>query len=1295
MAETITNIHLLDCSRQTSEEYKSGDDTSPASWQNVVSGGLKLNAGDKVSIAYSSVNEIGCGNGQIETKGKVIGNYDYNYGEVSGDLSHTRHGRWEYGPYATNYTTYDSKIKNKNVKDNEFNIVLSYYKNTNGENYIHLPRRYDSKIDMNQPVVADITGTTNGNGAEGWATGLRTRTKLWTQGDGVTNGRPHKIPYIRCFEDWHWYMGYKRYVPYSPLVEGGMAWKTEGALDLTEGNEITSCSDYWDDNRWKQKNDNSRYTIYFNSNQFWSYDELSGGQIADFDEIQGDRDPAQQIYKPYKELKEYEITTGFNDPNNVAYQLTSQFSDPVEGPTAQYLHQKDFDTTATTGEGVDSVRSVPNFPCPYTCSSKGETYKPFPCANFKTMSRGSVSTDVGYTSDTGFGSYANYYNGLGLTAQEGSTDLIKTRKCRNIVDYASSFNCIGIKRPEFYDAGREMMMNRTPLAVTQGYPLTSSQLGQCKGGIHGDVDKMIDWWQIDDVTPQYSTFRYLRTKIPWNETNLQALSKFFKTQRLYGELLDFSKRDQTSNLEYTSSLHAMDSPPLQTDLLSLEQDSINGKLKNVYQKRFIHLDPYVEDDRNGGQFGSDMADGEDNSAVYPAWIQTSGEASMPVFFYYNEDMEDTYLDNYDPNLNNTTSLEADDTEQLCYGFAKKWKEVETSYIMLNCRGLPEELFDISGAPDVQVPPVNYWEGNYIGWDFHYNAYGNSAIMLYSGVMPDNIDMKQLVGENSQGEQTDGGGGVMKWRPNGGPTQIPQTTDAHEGRPHQPHGYGISQLIRQIYIGAIDPIIQFVTANSRFTFAGLHTPELIQNGNNAGSPLKEATADTDATDVPTEADAGTEVYKMNKRFTMWNNYTPELLPWRTEESYKAPYWENNYVNQRPQGAAQTHSIAVGQVRGGFSETSDTSGAVTTNSYLIGNMVHTGHNEYSTPSDVGANNFQSSNAGLTSKADIVGVDDGGARILDSAHKYDEVNLNISPYIIYDSHSGIFLEDFGITNERDWESSLFGIMGLSFKQMNPTLKTQINRQAKLTRVNYNQVKPLTTCAMVPQKDLPTFVKNMWQKTMYSQQMPANCVASLWYGAVGDYWYEGTSIANIPPTTGGGDWATGGTALARRFFLLGDVNMPFVLPEVVNPQTSHSIMCDGLPIKMTSPYYLVKSDLLADSYFLRNKTPLPIIAVINKENLFGDYAFSQAGQMEYTITQPKIITSIRTEIYDADMTFASVGKSSAVIYKVTKQIPVNPNLVAELLNPMGQPLKNTIPLSGPPYNPLAKPPPESAFKP
>ena len=1309
--QTITNIHLVDCNRVNSEEYKDNNDKTPASWRNVVSGGLKLNAGDKVSVAYSCINEVGCGSGQIETKGKVIGSYNFEDKEIKGDLTESPLNRWEQGPFATNYTEYRNVKKEHQVRDNEFNVVLSYYKNTNGENYLHLPRRYDSKIDLQKPVSCDVEGTMDGQGPKGWQTDLNLRKRIWTQGDGKSNGRPQKIPAVRVFDDWHWYMGNKRYVPHSEVVAGGMEWKTNPNFILHEGNEVTSCSPYWDENRWKQKNDNTRYTIFMSKYQYWSHKDLTADQIAIFDKNYFSvRDPALQEYTQYKEWKNYSITAGFNDPNNVAYQLTSQFSDPIKGPQARFLHQRDFDTSATTGAGVGSVRVVPDFPCAFTSTSIGETYKPFPASNYKTMSRGVISTDAGATTNTELGSYACYNNGLSLLGQIGTgtdpeKELIKKLKQEDIVNYQSSFNCIGVKRPEFWNAGREMTMNHL-------YPdrkITGLDLGRYNGtnGICGTADSIVtpddpvaktpatlDWWNIEDVT-RYTNknHRWMKTRIPWKDDTLKAISKFLKTQALYPELLDFGARDTVSLNGHTSALHIMDTPPVPPNLLTEEQlPSGTNQIASVFHKRFLHIDPFNDLDaqRHLGQFGDDMSgktsrtSGGDTTGGR-TWIENSGTASLPMWFYYDPTMEDTYYDTLTyKNLDGTGAQDDSDNEgQLCYGFAQRWVagtgESAHSYIALNIRGISEQLMDMMGAKHINVPSII---GNYIGYDFHYNAYGNSCIQLYTGILPENSDGKQLVGINSQGTpQTFGG--VTSWKANGGPSQMPETSGNAVGRPFQPHGYNIASMLRQVYIGAIDPIIQFVSANSRFTFGGLHTPEQIQNGNNAGSPLKAETAEGSITTVPIEDDAGTDVYKMNKRFTMWNNYCPEILPYRTRESFKAPYWENDYHASSKQGD-NYHVRAVGQVRGGMYSGTDTFNGIQTPYYLLGKVNNGGMypdggvgNQYGSapngvdrkPPDDGTNNFQNSEANasggaLYHKATIHSTTEGSSRELDPYHQYEEINNNISPWIIYDSHSGIFLEDFVIDDLRTWEKSLFGIMGLSFAQMNPTADKQMNRQTKLTRVNYKNVSPLTTCALVPQKDLPTYIKNLWQKPMYSQQIPTPIQSCLWYGLTADYY---STHSELPSTA---NWELFGSAggISRRFFHIGDVNMPNIVAEVVNPQTTHSIMCDGLPIKMKSPYYLIKSDLLADSYYIRDKTPLPIVAVINKENFFGDFAFSQQSQLEYTVTEEKVITSIRTEIYDADMSHASVNDASGVIYKIIKSVPMNTNLIQDLLAPNPQ---------------------------
>ena len=1234
--ESITNIHLLDANRQNSDEYLAGDDTIPACWTNSLSDGLKLNPGDKVSVSYSCINEVGCGGGQIETKGKNLSkSFTYKRGKFTNDKRGNPQAKYEFGPIGDWWSKYENEDVIKMPKDNEFNVSIAYYKNVNGENYIHLPRRYDSKIDISAPLAFDEIGNAQGEGPTGWGKDSAQKVRIWGQGDGTTNGRPNKIPQVRCFDDWHWYMGAKRYIPYSNVIKYGMRWRGDSDDAKTEGTELEPCSVYWDENRWKQKNDNSRYTIYMLEDQYWS--GSSQTTWADSDSIAFDRDfyrrdPAVGAYQKYIEFKEYEVHKGFNDPNNVAYQLTSQFSDPKLGPEPLLTHQSGYDTTADTGL---FIKDVADYPCPYSMVSRGETYKPFPAGNFDTWARGTKPTDAGATDDTELGAYACFHNGKAMGGQTGSSDAIKNKKRDDIVKYMSSYNCIGVKRPEFVDAGKYAMLG----VVNFIDPYTGKDQWSQRALNEYTPYSTFPWWYLHDgvANPSLYTDNWLVTTIPWKKDNLLGLSKWFKSQKLYPELLDFPVRNSGCNQVNNTDLLIMDTPPVQANLLS----------KTPFEKRFIHVNPFnhTDEDIVEGKFGDDM-DGltSPTGTGSRAWVSKS-TASLPVFFYYDETMEDTYVED---TVISKTSPNAGEGS-LCYGFARRLvDDVGNEWVTFNTQGLPEELMNMGG--DGVSPATNNWSGNYIGYDFHFNAYGNSTIALYSGVLPLNSDSTQMVGQNLQGDDVVGGFGLSA-----GPSE----SLYRNGRLVQPMGFSTSKLIRETYIGAIDPLIQFLSANSRFTFQGLHTPELIQNGNNAGQPL------TSGTTVSTEEDAGTEVYKINKRLTMWNNYTPEVLPYRDAESYTAPYWKAGDVASEDDQGGKWHFNVIGQVRGSMVSQNDSGDP---NGYLMNGMNSADPNNYATPGNNGDNSFQvPSTSRFAGKAETGNTTEGMSRPIDAQHQYEEMNNNLSPFIIYDSHSGIYLEDFGIDNERDWEKSLFGIMGLSWKQMNPdkiSTVTQMNRQSRLTRVNYNQMKPLTTCSLVPQKDLPTCIKNLWQKTMYSTQLPTTAIASLFYGFVGDYWYKSDAIDD--------PWETKGDR--RRFFYIGDVNMPQVYPEVVNPQTSHSIMAEGLPIKMSSPYYLVKSDILSDSYYLRDKTPLQIVAVINKENLFGDFAFSQQSQLEYTVTQQTTITKIRTEIFESDMTYAKVGNNSGVIYKVVKQIQTNPNLIQQLLKPDGDPKKGTI---------------------
>ncbi|MEC9253270.1 MAG: hypothetical protein VX863_00315, partial [Candidatus Thermoplasmatota archaeon] len=61
-----TNTMLLECNRQQSEEFLSGNTVNNSMWSNKVSEGLQLNPGDRVSVSSAFINEVGSGSQTIE-----------------------------------------------------------------------------------------------------------------------------------------------------------------------------------------------------------------------------------------------------------------------------------------------------------------------------------------------------------------------------------------------------------------------------------------------------------------------------------------------------------------------------------------------------------------------------------------------------------------------------------------------------------------------------------------------------------------------------------------------------------------------------------------------------------------------------------------------------------------------------------------------------------------------------------------------------------------------------------------------------------------------------------------------------------------------------------------------------------------------------------------------------------------------------------------------------------------------------------------------------------------------------
>ena len=171
----VTNYvdtQLIECSRLQSLEYS--DDTtgkSKAIFTNRQSQGIQLNEGDTISLKSAFVSEVGAGGEVIEFTGKENGDtYTVEYTNVEKtsaiDLPTLYDNATFFNPYlidteypiphlTVGYRTHrvfssSNVTETFNIKDNEINFSVSYYKTTNGEGYFHLPRRYGNGVRADQ-----------------------------------------------------------------------------------------------------------------------------------------------------------------------------------------------------------------------------------------------------------------------------------------------------------------------------------------------------------------------------------------------------------------------------------------------------------------------------------------------------------------------------------------------------------------------------------------------------------------------------------------------------------------------------------------------------------------------------------------------------------------------------------------------------------------------------------------------------------------------------------------------------------------------------------------------------------------------------------------------------------------------------------------------------------------------------------------------------------------------------------------------------------------------------------------
>tara|TARA_R110000772_G_scaffold192111_2_gene303092 strand:- start:1670 stop:4810 length:3141 start_codon:yes stop_codon:yes gene_type:complete len=276
----ITNIKLIDCNQQFSEQSRNNNtENSQALFTNQV-GSIEVKAGDKISVLQSYVSEVGAAEGAIEIEGKYLETKDITYTELSYHVPNTNK---ILGYERINSSNVTEKI---DLYDNKFSILINYYKTNNLECEYSLPRRF---------VYPDIDQTQE---AENW-------------------DREDSFEFGKCQ-----YLGrYTNLIQSGPntgiteeyVVEEDLTYYHTGNISASGGLGIDKRNGY------KLKNDNSRFLIFVREEVRFGLQTNPVYNLQDNEKLPNDFE-----YNEYIEKIDLELPKGFLSPSKIADTLTSQ-----------------------------------------------------------------------------------------------------------------------------------------------------------------------------------------------------------------------------------------------------------------------------------------------------------------------------------------------------------------------------------------------------------------------------------------------------------------------------------------------------------------------------------------------------------------------------------------------------------------------------------------------------------------------------------------------------------------------------------------------------------------------------------------------------------------------------------------------------------------------------------------------------------------------------------------------------------------------------------------------------------
>ena len=413
--------------------------------------------------------------------------------------------------------------------------------------------------------------------------------------------------------------------------------------------------DYGNDGRvMTQQHDSSRMKIYVkketayvaSDNTSHTLKYYNGNSVLPYS-------PLQYEYIPYKDKIDFELDIGYDTPSNIANKLTTTMNKIINSETLNSSN------TFQTNENTNAYSRV----------SDSNTYKKFFCANEKTFSQEA---------------YVGYYQDRTTAVWNASA-----------MNYLAAHSHIGVRRPEIFEAGREMFGSTNNGA---GFTLHEA-INSSNNADTAEIVTQYDWDTVIDGV-----------------LLLDRIKTFFDAQKLYPELF------VQKNIFAYATAAAVYAP-------------------NVANARFLHFNgSNISNKFDTGLIGSDNILYNGSGTQYDQMIQFS----KPLFVEFVDSLSEVY----------SNGLSKDD---LCYGFAYN-KNGKIAFLTEKLGGIPNlyrggfpgfSLFDNSDATG------NMIVGQPFGYDWHSTGYANSICILYSGYLgiypkAKISDQRIFVGERADG-----------------------------------------------------------------------------------------------------------------------------------------------------------------------------------------------------------------------------------------------------------------------------------------------------------------------------------------------------------------------------------------------------------------------------------------------------------------------------------------------------------------------------------------------------------------